>query len=107
MGFKNDVKNDIGSVFFNSDEFAEPHTVNGGKMLISIDEAELSRRTNKGSSYEEGIHKKELLFYVAAAAFGKLPKINSQLTIDNGSFLVVDTKSESGVYAITVRGGHR
>lgn len=110
MSFKDDVKSDIADVFFDLGEFAEMHTVNGKEMPISIDEAELTRRT-KGrtnrSSYEEGIHKKELLFFVAAKDFGRLPKINSYLTIDNGRFLVANTKAESGVYAITLLGGHR
>ncbi len=109
MSFKDDVKSDIADVFFDPGEFAEMHIVNGKEMLISIDEAELTRRakeTNR-SSYEEGIHKKELLFFVTAKDFGRLPKINSYLTIDNGRFLVANTKAESGVYAITLLGGHR
>lgn len=109
MSFKEDVKEDIEAVFFDTEEFAEVHMVNGKEMRISIDEAELNQRKKsaKSSSYEEAIHTKKLSFYVPAKEFGKLPKVNSPLTIDRVRFLVADTVNESGVYRITLTGGHR
>lgn len=109
MSFKEDVKADIDSVFFDTDEFAEFHMVNDEKMRISIDEAELDQRKKsvKSSSYEEAIHTKRLSFFVSAKEFGKLPKVNSPLTIDRVQFVVADTVNESGTYRITLMGGHR
>lgn len=107
MSFKEDVKADINSVFFDTDEFAEVHMVNGREMRISIDEAELAQRTRSANSYEEAIHTRNLTFYVAAQEFGRLPKVNSPLTIDHAHFVVADTRNESGTYRITLIGGHR
>lgn len=109
MGFKDDLKGDLETVFFDPDEFGEKHMVNGKEMLISIDEAELTQRKRslKSSSYEEAIHTKHFSFFVSGKVFGKLPKVNSQLTIDRVKFLVTETRVESGVYVITLTGGNR
>lgn len=112
MSFKDDVKEDIETVFFDTEEFAETHMVNGKEMRISIDEAELAQRKRsaksaKASSYEDAVHTKRLAFFVAAKEFGKLPKVNSLLTIDRVQFVVADTANESGTYRITLMGGHR
>ncbi len=107
MGFKDDVKSDIHDVFLDTDEMASVHVVNGKSMAISIDEAELARRTAKKSPYEEGVALNKLLFFVAVSDFGAMPKVNSPLVIDGSRFLVADVRTDSGMYEITIRGGKR
>ena len=45
--FKQMAFDDISSLFFNPDEFAEEHNVDGKKMLIIVDSMEAERRTRK------------------------------------------------------------
>lgn len=107
MSFKDDVKSDIHNAFLDIDEMASVHVVNGKSMAISIDEAELARRTAKRSPYEEGVSLKKMLFFVAVSDFGAMPKVNSTLVIDGSHFLIADVRTDNGIYEITIKGGKR
>jgi hypothetical protein len=49
MGFKEQLFKDIGNVFMNPDEFGESHTVDGKKMNVIVDNAEIIERSKKQS----------------------------------------------------------
>ena len=42
MGFKEQFLDDLDSVFFNSEEFAETHTINGAEVDIVVDNDKLA-----------------------------------------------------------------
>ncbi len=72
--FKDVLRSDIKSVFLNFEEFGEEHEINGETVLIIIDENELTEREKRiRRGIDAELHKKQLLFYVAAEDFGPLP----------------------------------
>lgn len=99
MSFKDDSMSDINTVFCNNTEFFEEHLIDGKNLNILIDEDELMRR-KASSDHEKGLHKKQVLFFVAGSEFGPLPAVNRILTLDKKKYLVADAKRIAGMYEI-------
>lgn len=100
--FKDIVKDDIDTTFINTDEFSDVHTVNGKSMPIQIDNNEQIEREKRLNQHMDGIYTKQMLVYVAAADFGKLPKQGTIFNLDGRIYTVTDAIDESGVYSITL-----
>lgn len=99
--FKDILKSDIENVFLNQNEFAEEHLVDGVSMKIIIDNNEMLEREKRyKKALEDGISQKQVLFYVSAAEFGRLPKIGRILMLDKRSYRVTDAIREGSVYSI-------
>ncbi len=107
MTFKEAIHEDIKGVFLNFDEFGEYHSLNGQKVLVIIDENELTDREKKYKSASTGgvdgeLHNKQLLFYVAAEDFGPLPAPGRILDFDKKHYLITDAVNEDGIYSINL-----
>ncbi len=100
MDFKEIIRDDIKKVFLDPAEFGEEHTVNGKKMVIIIDDNELTEREKRIKSHMDGIYKKQTLIYVHALDFGPLPGIGKPVVIDGSTFIVTDSINEGGVYSL-------
>ncbi len=100
MDFKEIIRDDIKKVFLDPAEFGEEHTVNGKKMVIIIDDNELTGREKRIKSHMDGIYKKQTLIYVHALDFGPLPGIGKPVVIDGSTFIVTDSINEGGVYSL-------
>lgn len=104
MTFKDQIKQDISNVFINLDEFSEIHNVNGTDMPCQVDLNELVDREKryqyKRSLYADGVYLREMLIYVKAEDFGKLPAVGRTLTLDGKMYIVSDSINEDGIYSI-------
>lgn len=104
MTFKDQIANDIRTVFANEEEFWEEHVINGVKMLCLIDNNEMVDREKRyqyrKSLYADGVYLKELLVYVKAEDFGPLPAIGRVITFDKKSYLISDAINEDGIYSL-------
>ena len=101
--FKDLLQQDVGRVFLNLEEFGERHRVNGRPMTILLDDMENVEREKKQKSSMDGLHTRQVLFYVSAAEFGgPLPAQDTYLNLDGGTYRTVDATDECGVYAITL-----
>lgn len=101
--FKDVLKDDIKSVFLTFEEFGEEHNINGETVLIIIDENELTereKRIRRGMDVE--LHKRQLLFYVAADDFGPLPSPGRVLELDGKKYLITEADDEDGIYSISL-----
>lgn len=103
--FKDIAFQDISNVFFNFEEFAEEHEVNGKKMMIIVDSMEAERRTRK--QFEklriDGISVNVILIYVARKDFGQAPLQGRRLMLDGRPYVVEDVIDEGGVLSIELR----
>lgn len=99
--FKDQIQKDIDSVFLNSDEFSDIHTVNGKSMTIQIDENEVMDRQIRFNQNTD-VYKKQKLIYVSEQQFGPLPSIGSLFKLDGKIYRVVDAASEYGIHSITI-----
>ena len=98
--FKDFLKEDIRNVFFNNCELSDKHLIDGEEMDVIIDANELIDR-EKGN-YLDGVYKKRFIIYVKADQFGSMPKIGSELYLDNKSYTVCDVADEKCTYSITL-----
>ena len=104
MTFKEQIARDNTVVFMNLDEFGEMHIVNDVPMLCIVDNNEMIDREKRyqyrRSLYADGVYMKELLIYVKASDFGKLPAIGRSITFDKKTYLVSDAVDEDGIYSL-------
>ena len=106
LTFKKQIERDNHSVFMNFNEFGEIHKVNGNKKLVIVDENELTEREkrvrNRDGIKGEGLHKKQLLFYIEAEKFGPLPSPGNLLNFDGKVYNITDANDEDGIYSISL-----
>jgi len=100
--FKQIMQRDVDTVFFNTAEFADTHTVDGKEMAAMIDDMEHIEREKKMKSHMDGIYARQILLYVKALEFGPLPAQGRLLKLDGKAYRVVDATDEGGVYTITL-----
>lgn len=97
--FRDCMQKDLEEVFFNFEEFAEIHVIDGKEILLIIDEDELQEREIKSA---EGTYSADLLFHVKASDLPGRLKVGAHIDLDNKNYEVVDVKASSGVYTIAV-----
>lgn len=106
MTFKEQIALDNQNIFMNLDEFAEMHNVNGKKIPVQVDTNELIDREKRyqfrHSLYADGVFLKEMLIYVKASDFGKLPAVGRMIMFDGKSYTVSDAIDEDGIYSISM-----
>lgn len=102
MTFKDIVKKDVKSVFLNTEEFSEIHTVNGKPMTVQIDNNEQIEREKRYNQHMDGIYVKQILIYVDAEKYGPLPKQGTSVSLDKKMYRVSDAISEDGIHSITL-----
>lgn len=100
--FKDVLKSDIKQVFLNFEEFGEVHKINGQEVLLIIDENELTEREKRIRHNKEELHRKQLLFYVAAEDFGPLPSPGRLLDLDGKKYQITEAADEDGIYSISL-----
>lgn len=100
--FKQLLMRDVHQVFLNPEEYGERHRVNGKVMTIVLDDMENVNREKKMKSSMDGLHARQILFYVSSDDFGALPAEGDLLDLDRQRFTVVEATDECGIYAITI-----
>lgn len=96
--FKDYISSDL-DMFFNLDEFAEEHNIDGKTMAVIIDNDMLQRRK---MSQADGTYTGELLFYVRKTEFGSRPALGQHVMFDDMPYRVVDCQEDSDLYIITL-----
>lgn len=98
--FKDQIKADL-AVFFNQQEFADEHTIDGKKMTALVDDNELLERDkSKMGAYPDGLYTARRLVYVSKAEFGPRPAKGRQLNLDGRLYRVEGCTEEVGMLAI-------
>lgn len=99
MTFKEAAEDDM-EVFFNLEEFADTHNIDGVNMPIIIDEDRLEELKHSKDTYIEGIYKARLLFLVKKSDFGGKPAKDTMIEVDDRTYRVIDSAEDSGVITI-------
>lgn len=103
QSFKDILEADITGVFFNKQEFADDHTIDGKKMNVVVDENELLERDKSRIGIQvDGTFKSRRLIFVSREEYGPRPKIGKQLNLDGKLYSVKDCTEEAGMLAITL-----
>lgn len=102
MGFKDQLKKDVDTVFFNDEEFSDQHVINGKTMDAMIDDNKLLESPSSGNPQILGVFGAQTTLYVKADQYGSVPKRGALITIDGQRFTVTGATSEMGVYQIVI-----
>ena len=110
--FKDFVKKDIDFTFFNEDEHAEEHTVDGKKALIVLEEDDLRHYNShwewgKKGSMDDGLYLTHTILQIRVEEYGPRPKIGKELVLDKNTnkqrtFRILQCREEEGVYRMTM-----
>lgn len=104
MSVRDQIQSDL-DLFFSTDDFAGPHTIDGRTINVVIDNDQLTRRSKK--EYD-GITVGELLYFVKAEDFGERPEQGTPQIFDGRQMYVFDCREDDGMYEIILqqnRGG--
>lgn len=107
--FKEYMAEDVDDVFFDLDEFAETHNIDGTDMPAVVEADKLqdhSAHWEAGSkqNYDEGLYDAHMVLYVKAADYGDPPKIGKALYLDEDAEMweIKDFTVEAGVYRMVI-----
>lgn len=104
MSFKDQIESDL-VVFFNTEEFATPHVIDGRTLNVIVDNDRLKERSKK--EYD-GITVGEILYLVKISDYGECPERGAPQTFDGRQMWVFDYQKDDGIYEIILnqnRGG--
>jgi hypothetical protein len=101
MGFKEQLEKDLKNVFFNINEFAEMHNVEGEDVLVVIDK-DLFKEKYKEIETEDIIILGITLFIQKEHLRGE-PKVNREMTVDGKTYTIRDSSLKNNMYEIDLQ----
>lgn len=103
---------DIGNVFFNGDEHAETHIIDGKECLVIIEEGDLREHSahweaGAKQNFDTGLYTAHTILYIQVDDYGPKPKVGKQLVMDAGTdhkrtYEIKKCGEEDGVYRMTL-----
>lgn len=110
--FKECATEDITATFFNGNEHADLHLVDGKEALVIIEEGDLRKHRSHWEAgakqnFDTGLYTAHTILYIKVEDYGPKPKVNKQLVLDAGtdhrrSYNIVKCSEEHGVYRMTM-----
>ena len=110
--FKDCAEADIKLTFFNEDEHAEWHNVDGVDALIVLDDVDVREHAahweaGAKQNFDTGLYDAYRILYIHASDYGEMPQVGNLVTIDEGTkdeqlFDLVSCEDEGGVYRMVL-----
>lgn len=110
--FKACAAEDIDAIFFNVDEHADMHLIDGREAPVILEEGDLREHTSHWEAgakqnFDTGLYKAHTILYIKAEDYGPKPKVGKQLVMDAGTkrkrtYAIVKCEEEAGVYRMTL-----
>ncbi len=102
MEFKEQIAADFDAVFFNSNEFAETHTINGVDVDIVVDNDRLAELYISKNTHTEELFTDSILFDVRKKDLDFEPVPNQYLEYDGEGYIISDVKCDEESYTIVI-----
>lgn len=100
MTFKEQLTADLDEVFFNADEFAEVHKINGANVNIVVDNDALAELFISRQIHTEQIFTDSIMFYVKKRDLGFEPVPGQYIDYDDRGYLITDVKTDDEAYTV-------
>ena len=110
--FKDCAAADIDTVFFNGNEHADRHIIDGKDVLVVIVEGgtrEHNSHWEAGAkqNFDTGLYTAYTVLYIRVSDYGPKPKVGKHLVLDKGtnrqrSYTILNCEEEAGVYRISM-----
>ena len=102
MGFKEQLREDLDAVFFNPDEFAEKHSINGENVDIVVDNDALAELFIQRQTHTEQIFTDSIMFYVRKRDLVFEPVPWQYIDYDGHRYQITDVKTDDESYTIVL-----
>ena len=102
--FKEQLEKDFDNTFFNLDEFAELHTIDGNEIPVVVDNETLLELNLGKTSDTDGIFRDDKMFFVQKKDLGFEPVVGQIIELDGESYPVGQVLEDYGGYTIILRG---
>lgn len=104
--FKENLTEDLRDVFFDVDEFAEEHDLNGTVCLCVLEKPRTEEKYIRGATYDayEGLHGVGVTVHVEARLLPDIPVEGMQFNLDGKVMLVDACTQEAGLLSIVLKG---
>ena len=104
--FKEDLTEDLRDVFFDVDEFAEEHDLNGTVCLCVLEKPRTEEKYIRGATYDayEGIHGASVTVHVESRLLPEIPVEGMRFDLDGEVMLVDSCTQEAGLLSIVLKG---
>ena len=106
--FKDFAAADISAAFFNGDEQAEEHNVDGKDVLVILEKNDIRDRSahweaGAKQNFDTGLYNRHIILYIQVKDYGPKPKQGKLLTLDRKRvYLIQKCDEEDGVYRMTM-----
>ncbi|MBP3633647.1 MAG: hypothetical protein J6J43_03635 [Oscillospiraceae bacterium] len=110
--FKDCAAADIDLVFFNGNEHADLHLIDGKEALVIIEEGGLREHNSHWEAgakqnFDTGLYTAYTILYIRVEDYGPKPKVGKQLVMDAGTdhkrtYSIMKCEEERGVYRMTL-----
>lgn len=103
---KEDLNEDLRDVFFDVDEFAEEHDLNGTVCLCVVGKPRTEEKYIRGATYDayEGIHGASVTVHVESRLLPEIPVEGMRFDLDGEIMLVDSCTHEAGLLSIALKG---
>lgn len=104
--FKEDLTEDLRGVFFDADEFAKEHDINGTVCLCVLEKPRTEEKYIRGATYDayEGVHGASVTVHVESRLLPEIPVEGMRFDLDGEVMLVDSCVHEAGLLSITLKG---
>ena len=106
--FKDFASEDISAVFFNGDEHADLHNVDGKDVLVILEKSDVrdhSAHWEAGAkkNFETGLYNRHIILYIRVEDYGPKPKQGKLLMLDKKiAYSIQKCDDEGGIYRMTM-----
>lgn len=108
MNFKEAYLEDLEEIFFDTEEFASKHVIDGKTMTVVLTDVTLeSAKTNAErksalNPKEGAVNKSGIVLYIQEKDVERKFTANSMINLDGKKLFIYDVKHFDGVYKLTV-----
>ncbi len=102
--FKEQLEKDFSAVFFNMDEFAELHSIDGKEVPVVVDNDTLLALKLGVNANSDGIFEDAKMFFVQKKDMDYEPVIGQIMDFDGETYPIGNIMEDFGGYTIILRG---
>ena len=101
--FKEQLQKDFDNIFFNLDEFAEIHTVEGKEVSVVIDNDKLMELDLGKKDHSDGVYTDEKMFFIQKKDLDFDAVGGQDRDCDGGMYRILNVFEDMGGYTIILR----
>lgn len=109
MNFKEAYQDDLDNAFFDEDEFASKHTIDGEEYtIVLIDTVSANAKMSYGrmkstlNPKETAVNKISYIVYIKGRDVKRKLTTNAMITLDGKKYFIQDVKYNEGVYRLEI-----